>query len=1234
MMASVIQWNLQSYFTKFTQLKLLLQKYSPTCVCLQETRHNGRIINPPSQYNILTSTAVRNDGHERGVALLIHKSVNYQSIPLRTTLQAVAAKIYLDRQYTVCSLYLPHIDVSLNEVTQLLNQLSPPFILAGDMNAKSPIWGEIDTNNRGKLFENLLNNNLISILNDGSPTHYHLQTNTYSTIDLSICSSDLLPSINYKINDSLCDSDHYPIILTLNNDRCTTFDRPQRFDTSRANWKIFEQATTTEVKSIDYVDVNDFSNKLENIIISAANLAIPKTSDRMQKPSVPWWNHNCHIAVKRRNQAERALKRNYNVENMIRYKRAKAYCRYICNNSKKESWKSYISSMNKTTDLHQIWKRVQKISGKYKTTPTPILIDDATKELITDHASVADKLASSFASVSGDHNYCPEFIRKKNLHESRPLNFRTAINVPYNNIITFDELRHAMKTTSESSPGKDLITYSMIKSAHKSFLMLLLELYNRIFMNNEFPESWKIAIVIPIPKPDKDHRNPLNYRPISLTSCMCKVLERIINDRIMWYLEKNQYINIKQSGFRKHRSTTDHLIDIETALRKSIDQKQHTIIVFFDLQKAYDTASKHIILQELYNSGMRGNLPQFISNFLSHRKIIVRVGNTLSRPHALPGGIPQGSVLSCTCFLLAINTIINDIPIGIGTTLYVDDLAIYASSSMSSLAERRLQLALNRLYAWSQRTGLNFSTSKTVGMHICRKHNCPKIVNSLMFNGVPILTEEHKKFLGLFFDNSLTWRYHITELKKACHKILDLFKHLTFKRWGADRQTILRLYIMLMKPKIDYGCEAYSSACRTLLQSLYPLQNSAMRIATGAFKSSPIPSLLADTSLLPLKSSNQIKMLNYASHILINPNHPHYDTCSQAVQLGNEDTVLPSKSFFERLSNIVQTYDIDMTNIMGEPIPHYPMCSKTLPTICKSLWLYTKKEHSDDEFRHIFYKHVEEHEDCLQLYTDGSRSQTGVGYAVIFNDTVISDKLPTEASSFTAELTAIYRAIVYIVTIEQMHRNITIFSDSRSAIESIDQLNPTNPLVETIQNYIMEHQLKVTLCWVPSHVGIRGNERADKAARLASERDGIPNSLITRQDFRNNVKIIMKDTCQRQWSNTCGNKLRDIKSTIAAIPNTCFSNRHWERTLCRLRIGHCSLTHGFLMSGDNPPYCNDCIVPLTVRHLLVECPSYGDIRRDIFGNKTPSLKDILTTYADYQGRLYNYLIQIDIINKI
>ena len=176
------------------------------------------------------------------------------------------------------------------------------------MNARSPIWGEIETNNKGKLFENLLNNNLISILNDSSPNHYHLQTNTYSTIDLSICSSDLLPSINYKINDSLCDSDHYSIILTLNSDRCTNFDRPQRFDTSRANWKIFEQATTTEVQSIDYVDVNDFSNKLENIIISAANLAIQKTSDRMQKRSVPWWNHNCHIAVKRRNQAERALK--------------------------------------------------------------------------------------------------------------------------------------------------------------------------------------------------------------------------------------------------------------------------------------------------------------------------------------------------------------------------------------------------------------------------------------------------------------------------------------------------------------------------------------------------------------------------------------------------------------------------------------------------------------------------------------------------------------------------------------------------------------------------------------------------------------------------------------------------------------------------------------------------------------------------------------------------------------
>ena len=131
------------------------------------------------------------------------------------------------------------------------------------------------------------------------------------------------------------------------------------------------------------------------------------------------------------------------------------------------------------------------------------------------------------------------------------------------------------------------------------------------------------------------------------------------------------------------------------------------------------------------------------------------------------------------------------------------------------ILERRLQVVINRLEKWCHTTVFVFSPAKTVAVHICRKRNCPKMANSLSMNNTNIRFVENYKFLGMTFDSSLTWRNHITLLKASCHKTLNLLKHLSHKSdktWGADGTSLLRLYVMLLKPKLDYGCEAYSSA--------------------------------------------------------------------------------------------------------------------------------------------------------------------------------------------------------------------------------------------------------------------------------------------------------------------------------------------------------------------------------------------------------------------------------------
>ena len=157
--------------------------------------------------------------------------------------------------------------------------------------------------------------------------------------------------------------------------------------------------------------------------------------------------------------------------------------------------------------------------------------------------------------------------------------------------------------------------------------MILLEILNDIWKTGNTPKSWKEATVIPIPKPDNDHTEPTNYCPIALTSCICKTMERMINDRLTWFLEANNIIADYQSGFRRYCSTDDHLVRLETLIREAFIKKKHLVTIFFDLEKAYDTTWKYGIMKNIHDIGLKGRLPLFIQNFLNDREFKVKVGS-------------------------------------------------------------------------------------------------------------------------------------------------------------------------------------------------------------------------------------------------------------------------------------------------------------------------------------------------------------------------------------------------------------------------------------------------------------------------------------------------------------------------------------------------------------------------------------------------------------------------------
>ena len=217
--------------------------------------------------------------------------------------------------------------------------------------------------------------------------------------------------------------------------------------------------------------------------------------------------------------------------------------------------------------------------------------------------------------------------------------------------------------------------------------------------------------VIPIPKPNKDHTDPLSYRLFALTSCLCKVLERMINTCFIWYLEKYRILDRSQCGFKKHRSTTDHLVSLERNLRDAFAQRQQAVGLFFDLEKAYETTWQYGI-RDLHRIGLRGRLPVFVSEYLRDRRIRVRIGTTLSDEFYPEEGVPTGGALAVTWFGLKINELPSCIAKDIFKALFVDDLAICFRGRSLDTIERHLQQAVNAIQEWATRNDFRSAADK------------------------------------------------------------------------------------------------------------------------------------------------------------------------------------------------------------------------------------------------------------------------------------------------------------------------------------------------------------------------------------------------------------------------------------------------------------------------------------------------------------------------------------------
>ena len=930
---------------------------------------------------------------------------------------------------------------------------------------------------------------------------------------------------------------------------------------------------------------------LSSVVLTAAEEWIPWRS-ASGKPRVPWWSPECTAAIRDKKRCSRRFHRTGSRSDFIALKCASTRARRVLRRARRSSWRAYVSSLTSRSSTSLVWRRVGKISRlSSKSSAIHLRLGE---DLLASPAVVGDVLGYSFAYNSSGSSYSASFAAARAREPAVALDFGGAAEDPYNVLFSAAEFWSALSSCRDGSPGPDGITYPMIRHLHPHAVFFLQQLFLSIWISGDFPDAWRRSLVVPIPKPGKDLQLPGSFRPISLTCCLCKLMERMVYPRLLWFLEHHSVLSPFQFGFRRFRSTTEPLLRLDHDIREAFSRGDCLLAVFFDLEKAYDSVWRGGLFRKLHSVGLRGALPIFIRNLFSDRSFSVRVGSTLSRTFSQVEGVPQGSVLSVLCFALAFNDVVSALPPGIQCSLYVDDFAIYVSGSYLSSLERRLQLAINAVVDWADLHGFRFSESKSVALLFHRWRSVAP-VPSLFLRASRIRVVEEARFLGLLFDKRLTWAPHIRQLRHSCHKPLDLLRHLSHTSWGADRKTLLRLYKSLVLSKLDYGSSVYSSAAASHLRRLDPLQSEGLRLATGAFRSTPIVSLHVETNVPPLSLRRRLTNCKVFLRLRHLPDSPLSLFRDGAVDVA---TFWPFARDARELLASTGLPDPTILPFSFDTVPPWIVPS---PPICTYLSSLPKSSTLPVQLRGCFQSHALSHSDSVPVYTDGSKSEDGVGCAAVFPHTTLRGSLPSFASIYTAELFAIYLALQCILGLPES--SFTIFSDSRSALAGLGTLYSSHPWVLRIHSFLMNlHARKksVAFCWVPSHVGIPGNELADAAAKAASL---LPptETRLPYTDYIPAASRQVRTTWRIAWDglDDC-NSLRQLKDSPVAWPSSFQGNRRWEVVLARLRLGHTRLTHGHYMSRGPRPLCPRCDTRLTVRHILVDCPRFAAARSSCF----------------------------------
>ena len=1210
----------------------------PDIICIQETW-----LKPHLDFIIYGYVCVRRDRVVEvggGCATFIKEGLPYRALGKGQVDEYVVVEVWLaGGPVVVINFYNPCKRLELNTLSRIEGQDRRKIVWCGDFNSHNTLWGGERTDCNGQTIEELMDEKQLICLNDGRGTRIDVSTGHHSVLDLTLVSYPLAAGYcEWEVCDvTTIGSDHYPIVCKLGF-RAETVSRGVgmgKWIFEKAKWDSFLLHSEQNMMSIEETgDVNIFNEMVSSAIYEAAIGSIPRSKGKMRRKAVPWWTEQCSDAVKKRNKAFRDLKRTHSFQNLIDYKRAQAVVRRTVRQAKRSRWQTFCERIGRTTPVGEVWGMVKKMGGNRREWDYPVLKENDV-EAVNDKDK-AEMMVKAFVKVNSSDNLSDEgkSEREQTMREhsgalGRKESSGDVLDAPF----TLEEMKRAIGKSKNSSPGKDQICYIMMKHLGVIGLYKLLSLYNKIWQEGMLPARWKEAVIIPIRKPGKDPTKPTSYRPIALTSHMCKIMERMITERLTYYLESKGLIASYQSGFRKGRGTMDPVVCLESDVRKALGNKESLVAVFFDVEKAYDMMWKEGLLIRLHLAGVGGRVFNWIKDFLFGRAIQVKVGSELSDKLIVENGTPQGSVISPLLFIIMINEVFARIGPDIGKSLYADDGALWKRGRDIQHLVRKIQEGIGDVEQWGYKWGFKFSIEKTKAVFFTRK----KIGAGLRLKmyGESLENVGEFRFLGVTFDSKMTWAAHIRKIVDKCKKIINVMRCITGMKWGASKLALRTLYVGLIRSVLDYGCVAYGSAAKTHLVKLDVIQSQALRICIGAVRTSPVCAVQVENGEMPLCIRRKHLMANYWTHIKGHDNtHPVKLVLQPCWEHGR--TQNPS---FGWVGN-------DLAEVMGVNRGEF---SKTVVFPDVAPWLLKtpkidfhvldvkRRERGVVDLVTVFNNHVErEYSECVQIYTDGSvdpeTGRTGAAFVVPGADYAVYKRAPDKLGVYTMEMYAVFMALQWVE--REKPDKVVVLSDSSSILKSLQSFRSKcreDLMYQVLQLYSQLSQMGVEIqfMWVPAHVGIEGNESVDMLAKEALVNEDVELDIhISKAEAKSIVWGRVVAEWQQSWDEEQkGRHYYQFHSKVNGSRTCRNGSRREEVIITRLKLGHSALNKTLQLMGKHPTgLCENCQEEESAEHAFMHCSLYQAEREIMFeelrevGTVEVTFKKIICAAENNAGR--------------